>query len=69
MNITLLKSTLRSNFKMFLVFFTIMAFYFSMIMVMYNPQMVNSMEALLELLPQQLIQALLINLMLQELLW
>ena len=55
---TLLKSTLKSNLKMFLIFLAIMAFYLSMIMVMYDPQMINSMEALIELLPQQLIQAL-----------
>ena len=58
MNITLLKSTLKSNLKMFLLFLTIMAFYLSMIIVMYDPQMINSMEGFLELMPQQLIQAL-----------
>lgn len=58
MNITLLKSTLKSNLKIFLIFLMVMSFYLSMIMAMYDPQMVNSMEALLELLPQQLIQAL-----------
>jgi len=58
MSLPLLKASLKSNLKMLGLFMTIMVFYLSMIVIMYDPQLINSMEAMLELLPEQLINAL-----------
>ncbi len=58
MNITLFKASFKSNFKALLIFSIIMVFYFSMIIVMYDPMTTDSMAALIEMLPQQLINML-----------
>jgi len=58
MNSTLYKSSLKQNYKVLVVFSIIMVFYFSMIIVMFNPLTTDSMAALIEMLPQELIKML-----------
>ncbi len=55
---TLFKSSIRSNWKVLVVFSIIMVFYFSMIIVMYDPMTTDSMAALIDMLPQELIKML-----------
>ena len=58
MNSTLYKSSLKQNYKVLVVFSIIMVFYFSMIIVMFDPLTTDSMAALIEMLPQELIKML-----------
>lgn len=58
MIITLFKSTFKSNWKVLAIFSSIMIFYFSMIIVMFDPMTTDSMAALIDMLPQELIKML-----------
>ncbi|HBS91641.1 MAG TPA: hypothetical protein DEA51_04125, partial [Erysipelotrichaceae bacterium] len=51
MNLTLFKA----NWKVLMIFSVIMIFYFSMIIVMYDPMTTDSVAVLIEMLPQELI--------------
>lgn len=55
MNLTLFLNNWKSNWKVLMIFSFIMVFYFSMIIVMYDPMTTDSMAALIEMLPQELI--------------
>lgn len=55
MNLTLFKANWKANWKVLMIFSVIMIFYFSMIIVMYDPMTTDSMAALIEMLPQELI--------------
>jgi len=53
----LLKSNIRSNFVIFLIFVAIMMMYLSIITSMYDPEIIGAMDAYLELLPQEMVRA------------
>lgn len=50
-------ATFKANWKLLLIFCAVMIFYSLTIMYMYDPVMIDSMEAMLKLLPQELIKA------------
>ncbi|WP_026476685.1 ABC transporter permease subunit [Alkaliphilus transvaalensis] len=54
----LLKATIKSNYKVLIIFMVVLAFYFSMIVGMFDPDTLDSMNALIESLPKDLISAL-----------
>jgi ABC-2 type transport system permease protein len=53
----LFRATVKANYAIWLVFAAILAMYFSIIITMYDPEALDSMEALLEALPPQLVEA------------
>jgi ABC-2 type transport system permease protein len=57
MSIPLFKATFKANWKLLLIFTSVMIFYSLTIMFMYDPVVIDSMEAMLKLLPQELIKA------------
>jgi ABC-2 type transport system permease protein len=57
MSIPLFKATFKANWKLLLIFIAVMIFYSLTIMYMYDPVVIDSMEAMLKLLPQELIKA------------
>ncbi len=57
MSIPLFKATFKTNWKLLLMFTAVMIFYSLTIMFMYDPVVIDSMEAMLKLLPQELIKA------------
>lgn len=58
----LFKQNVRSNYKVFLVFFAILTMYFGIIVTMYDPTTQETMEAFLKALPPELINAMNFNL-------
>jgi ABC-2 type transport system permease protein len=54
----LLRTTIKSNYIIWLIFAAILAMYFSIIVSMFDPNMKESMDALVEALPPQLVDAL-----------
>jgi ABC-2 type transport system permease protein len=57
LSLPLLRSTIKSNYVIWLIFAAILAMYFSIILSMYDPDTLESMDALLASLPPQLIEA------------
>lgn len=57
MSIPLFKATFKANWKLLVMFVSVMIFYSLTIMFMYDPVVIDSMEAMLKLLPQELIKA------------
>ncbi|PKM63952.1 MAG: hypothetical protein CVU96_05320 [Firmicutes bacterium HGW-Firmicutes-20] len=57
MSIPLFKATFKANWKLLMMFVSVMIFYSLTIMFMYDPVVIDSMEAMLKLLPQELIKA------------
>ncbi len=57
MSVPLFLATWKANWKLLSVFCAVMIFYSLTIMYMYDPVMIDSMEAMLKLLPQELIKA------------
>jgi ABC-2 type transport system permease protein len=57
MSIPLLKATFKANWKLLTIFVAVMIFYSLTIMFMYDPVVIDSMEAMLKLLPQEMIKA------------
>ena len=57
MSIPLFKATLKANWKLLTIFIAVMIFYSLTIMYMFDPVVIDSMEAMLKLLPQELIKA------------
>ena len=53
----LLKQSIRSNYKIWLIFAVILTIYIAMIIGMYDPQITNKVEELLSLLPKELLSA------------
>jgi ABC-2 type transport system permease protein len=53
----LLKSTTRNNFVIFLIFLAISMMYLSIIASMYDPEVLDAMDAYLALLPQEMVSA------------
>jgi ABC-2 type transport system permease protein len=56
-NIPLLKSDIRSNYVIFIIFVAILMMYLSIITNMYDPEVIGAMEAYIELLPQEMVRA------------
>jgi ABC-2 type transport system permease protein len=54
----LLRTTIKSNYIIWLIFAAILAMYFSIIVSMFDPVTLESMDALIESLPPQLLDAL-----------
>jgi ABC-2 type transport system permease protein len=52
----LLKSTIRSNLVVFIIFVGIMAMYLSIIASMYDPEMISAMDAYIDLMPQEIVR-------------
>ena len=59
----LLKSTIRSNFIIFIIFAAILAMYVGIIASMYDPEVIGAMDAYLELLPQEMVRAMNFNML------
>jgi ABC-2 type transport system permease protein len=57
----LLKSTIRSNLIIFIIFAAILAMYLGIIASMYDPEVIGAMDAYLELLPQEMVRAMNFN--------
>ncbi len=57
MSIPLFKATFKASWKLLMIFIAVMIFYSLTIMFMYDPEVIDSMEAMLKLLPQELIKA------------
>lgn len=57
MIVPLFKATFKTNWKLLSIFIAVMIFYSLTIMFMYDPVVIDSMEAMLKLLPQELIKA------------
>jgi len=57
-SIPLLRTTIKFNYVLWLIFAAILAMYLSIILSMYDPEAMESMDALVASLPSQLIQAL-----------
>ncbi|HSV86851.1 MAG TPA: ABC transporter permease subunit [Levilinea sp.] len=53
----LLKSNIRSNYVIFLIFVAILMIYLTIIGSMYDPGVIGALEAYLELLPQEMVRA------------
>jgi ABC-2 type transport system permease protein len=53
----LLKSNIRSNYVLFIIFVAIMIMYLTIIASMYDPEMIDAMEAYLALLPAEMVRA------------
>ncbi|MGB4588623.1 MAG: ABC transporter permease subunit [Clostridiaceae bacterium] len=58
----LFKQTLKSNYKFFIIFLLILTMYFSVIITMYDPANVESMQLLLQSLPKEVVNAMNFNL-------
>lgn len=58
----LFKQTLKSNYKFFIIFLMILTMYFSIIITMYDPANVESMQLLLQSLPKEVVNAMNFNL-------
>ena len=58
MNWTLFKYTFRSNWMMGLIFFAILLMYLGIIVSMYDPENLEAMSAMLEMLPPEMVNAL-----------
>lgn len=61
-SLPLLKQTLKSNYKFFIIFLMILTMYFSIIITMYDPINVESMQLLLQSLPKEVVNAMNFNL-------
>lgn len=57
MNMTLFKTTLRSNYKLFIIFSAVLSMYMMIMIGMYDPDSVKGMEAMLNTMPDELIKA------------
>ena len=57
LNLPLLRSTIKFNYVIWLIFMFILVMYFSIIISMYDPSTKDSMDALLASLPPQLVDA------------
>lgn len=57
MNKVLLKANLKQNYKVFLIFLTVLVFYMSIIISMYDPEGLEALEAMLESFPKELLLA------------
>jgi ABC-2 type transport system permease protein len=53
----LFRTTVKSNYVIWFIFAAILMMYFSIIATMYDPEAMDSMEAMLEALPPQLVEA------------
>jgi len=58
----LFRQTLKSNYKFFIIFLLILTMYFSVIITMYDPINVESMQLLLQSLPKEVVNAMNFNL-------
>lgn len=58
----LFKQTLKSSYKFFIIFLLILTMYFSIIITMYDPANVESMQLLLQSLPKEVVNAMNFNL-------
>ena len=57
MNKALLKATFKANYKVLLILFLVMLMYSSIIITMYDPNSMDAWDAMLDLMPEQLISA------------
>ncbi|TVP86090.1 MAG: hypothetical protein EA375_02170 [Acholeplasmataceae bacterium] len=57
MNKALLKATLKANYKLWLIILLVMLMYSSIIISMYDPNSMEGWEAILEMMPQELLKA------------
>lgn len=58
----LFKQTLKSNYRFFIIFLMILTMYYSVIITMYDPVNVESMQLLLQSLPKEVVNAMNFNL-------
>jgi ABC-2 type transport system permease protein len=58
LSLPLLRTTIKANYIIWLIFAAILAMYFSFIVSMYDPITIDTMNALVEALPPQLVDAL-----------
>ncbi len=61
MNKALLKSTLKANYKVWIIMFGIMLMYSSIIISMYDPNSMEAWDSMLELLPVEILNAMNFN--------
>jgi ABC-2 type transport system permease protein len=57
----LLKSTIRSNLVVFIIFLAILIMYLGIIASMYDPEVIGAMDAYIELLPQEIVRGMNFN--------
>jgi ABC-2 type transport system permease protein len=57
----LLKSTIRSNLVVFIIFLAILTMYLGIIASMYDPEVIGAMDAYIELLPQEIVRGMNFN--------
>lgn len=62
-NITLLKQNIKNNYKLFLVFCGILLMYFSIMITMFDPEREDAIRAMMNVLPQEMTNALNFNLL------
>jgi ABC-2 type transport system permease protein len=63
MNFILLKATIKANYKLLLIMLAIMVMYSTIIVSMYNPDSMESWQAMLEMFPEEVLRAMNFNIL------